>query len=75
MEPSEVRMKRSNLERLQEAGLIEGAEGFPDADRKIIESLSEEEVTGLISATKSVGKEFLNKYACKKEGSPVGIVF
>jgi hypothetical protein len=68
-------MNRSNLERLQEAGLIERAGRFPDADLKIIESLSKDEVAGLISATKAVGKEFLDKYMCKKEGSPVGIVF
>jgi hypothetical protein len=68
-------MKSSNLERLRDAGLIEGADSFPDADLQIIESLSEDEVEGLIGATKAVGKEFLDKYMCKKEGSPFGIVF
>lgn len=67
--------KRSNLERLQVAGLIRKSARFTEADLKVLEKLSETEVTALISATKAVGKRFSKKYLCKKEGSPVGIVF
>lgn len=67
--------KRSNLERLQVAGLIRKSARFTEADLKVLGKLSEAEVAALISATRTVGKRFLKKYVCQKKGSPVGIVF
>ena len=75
----------SNLSRLQDAGIIAKGAQFDAADQKTIDSLSDVEVSALISISKKLPADFLQRHTAGG-GSPqamaaapgtqtVGIVF
>ncbi len=73
----------SNLSRLTDAGLIASNASFSEADQAVINSLSEDEVSALISISQKVPKDFLQRHctsgagiaAAAGPGQSVGIVF
>jgi len=64
----------TNLERLEEAGMIRPGHQFSREDLLLLESLSHEEVGALISVKAKVGEGFLHRNV-SGDHPPVGIVF
>jgi hypothetical protein len=62
----------TNLQRLQQAGIINPDAQFPDPDKAIIENLSSAEVDSLISIGGKLGRDFLLQYG---GGPTAGILF
>ena len=63
-----------NWKLLEEAGLISRDHEFSKEDRRLLESLSDDEVEALISIKKKLGENFFRRNTCGAY-SPVGIVF
>ncbi|HEX6717273.1 MAG TPA: hypothetical protein VF088_09180 [Pyrinomonadaceae bacterium] len=59
----------TNLERLQEAGLIADNYQFSDDDKDAIESLSPAEVDHIISSKEKLGESFIRQHV------PHGMMF
>ena len=55
-------MTRTNLERLQEAGLVDEDYNFNDDEKAAIESLTDAEVNHLISSKQKLGEGFIKKH-------------
>jgi hypothetical protein len=53
----------SNLSRLTQAGLIVANAAFNEADHAIIDSLSDQEVSALISISQKIPASFLQQHA------------
>jgi hypothetical protein len=64
----------TNLERLEQAGLITPGHDFSNDDLLLLESLSFDEVTALISVSAKIGADFLRRKVTG-DNPPVGIVF
>ena len=62
----------SNLERLQQSGILKNDYSFSDADKQLIESLSRAEVDSLIAVSGKLGRDFLIKHG---GGETAGILF
>jgi hypothetical protein len=62
------------IERLEHAGLIQAGHRFSEEDKRLLESLSEDEAEALISVKRKIGEDFLKR---NTRGSPpaVAIVF
>jgi hypothetical protein len=52
----------TNLERLQQAGLVPDEYEFNQNEKDAIESLTDEEVNGLISSKEKLGEDFINTH-------------
>lgn len=71
----------SNLSRLMDAGLIAGNATFTPAEQQILDSLSDDEVSALISVQQKIPADFLQKHCGVQSTQPVpatrtiGIVF
>jgi hypothetical protein len=52
----------TNLEKLEEAGLVAYGHKFDDDEKDAIESLSEDEVDSLISGKEKLGEAFIKKH-------------
>ena len=52
----------TNLERLQQAGLVPDEYEFNQNEKDAIESLTDEEVNGLISSKEKLGENFINTH-------------
>jgi hypothetical protein len=63
-----------NWKLLEEAGLISKDHEFSKEDRRLLESLSEDEVEALISIKKKLGENFFRRNTCGAY-PPLGIVF
>jgi hypothetical protein len=59
----------TNLEKLQEAGLIADNYEFTDEDKEAIESMTSAEVNHLISTKEKLGESFINRHV------PHGMMF
>ena len=55
-------MTKTNLEQLQEAGLIDPKHKFSDEEKAAIESLTDAEVNHLISSKQKLGEAFIKKH-------------
>jgi hypothetical protein len=64
----------TNFERLEQAGLISPGHEFSRDDLRLLDSLSSEEVTALISVRAKVGENFLRRNT-HGDSPPIGIVF
>ena len=64
----------TNLERLEEAGMIRHGHQFSREDLLVLESLSYDEVTALIGVRVKVGDDFLRRNVTGYN-PPIGIVF
>jgi hypothetical protein len=62
----------TNLQRLQEAGIINPDHQFSDPDKAIIENLSSAEVDSLIAIAAKLGRDFLLQHG---GGQTAGILF
>jgi hypothetical protein len=59
----------TNLERLKQAGLVPDDYEFNQNEEATIESLTHEEVNGLISSKEKLGEDFINTHV------PHGMMF
>lgn len=59
----------SNLERLQQAGVVPDDYEFSESEKSTIESLSSQEVDSLISTKNKLGDDFINEHV------PHGMMF
>ena len=57
---------KSNMERLQEAGIVHPHHKMSEEDQQLVETLTREEVETLISVKNKLGDNFIRKTA--KEG-------
>jgi len=66
-----------NIERLMQAGIIPGGMALSDADQSVINSLTDDEVSALISIRGKLTPEFVQKLAAggAQRGAALGIVF
>jgi hypothetical protein len=55
-------MAKTNLEQLQDAGLIDKNYKFNDDEKAAIESLTDAEVNHLISSKQKLGEGFIKKH-------------
>jgi hypothetical protein len=55
-------LTRTNLEQLQEAGLVDKDYKFNDDEKAAIESLTDAEVNHLISSKQKLGEGFIKKH-------------
>jgi hypothetical protein len=55
-------MAKTNLERLQEAGLVDKNYNFTAEEKATIESLTDAEVNHLISSKEKLGESFIKKH-------------
>lgn len=55
-------MTKTNLEQLREAGLVDKDYKFSDDEKAAIESLSDAEVSHLISSKQKLGDAFVKKH-------------
>mgnify|MGYP003288382865 CR=1 FL=1 len=62
-------MAKTNLERLQEAGLVDKDYEFTAEEEATIESLTDAEVNHLISSKEKLGESFIKKHM------PHGVMF
>jgi hypothetical protein len=62
-------MAKTNLERLQEAGLVDEDYEFTAEEEATIESLTDAEVNHLISSKEKLGESFIKKHV------PHGLMF
>ncbi len=62
-------MTKTNLEQLQQAGLVEEDYKFSAEEEAAIESLTEAEVNHLISSKEKLGEAFIKKHM------PHGVMF
>jgi len=62
-------MTKTNLEQLQQAGLVDQDYEFTAEENAAIESLTDAEVNHLISTKQKLGEAFINKHV------PHGIMF
>ena len=71
----------SNLSRLTDAGLVSANANFNESDMNTINSLSDDEVSALISVSQKVPSSFLQQHCSTQSTAPspsgrtVGIVF
>jgi hypothetical protein len=71
----------SNLSRLVQAGIISGAAAFNQADQATLDSLTNDEVSALISIHQKVSASFLQQHCGVESTQPtqnvrvIGIVF
>jgi hypothetical protein len=71
----------SNLSRLTQAGIIAGSATFNQADQATLDSLSDAEVSALISISQKVPASFLQQHCGVQSPQPIqnirtiGIVF
>lgn len=61
----------SNLSRLQGAGIIAANANFSDADQQVVDSLTDDEVSALISIKQKVPASFLQQHT--QEAGVAGI--
>jgi hypothetical protein len=65
-----------NIERLMQAGIISGGAALSQSDQDVINSLTDDEVSALISIKNKLTPEFAQKLASGgQRGAAVGIVF
>ena len=66
-----------NIARLMEAGIIPGGMALSQADQDVINSLTDDEVSALISIKGKLTPEFVQKLAAggTARGAAVGIIF
>jgi hypothetical protein len=62
-------MNQTNLEQLQQAGLVDKDYEFTAEEKAVIESLTAAEVNHLISTKEKLGEAFINKHV------PHGVMF
>jgi hypothetical protein len=62
-------MNQTNLEQLQQAGLVDKDYEFTAEEKAVIESLTPAEVNHLISTKEKLGEAFINKHV------PHGVMF
>ena len=62
-------MTKTNLEQLQEAGLVDNDYKFTAEEKTVIESLTGAEVNHLISTAEKLGEAFIKKHV------PHGLMF
>ena len=70
MEPT--KQYQSNLQRLQQAEIINATYQFSEEDKAVIESLSSDEVDSLIAIADKLGRDFLLQHG---GGQTAGILF
>jgi hypothetical protein len=63
----------SNLSRLQEAGIIAANASFSSSDQQIIDSLTDDEVSALISIKQKVPDSFLQQHVGASGSAAAGI--
>jgi hypothetical protein len=68
----DAKQDRTNIERLQKAGIVTPDYVFSEPDLKVIEGLSRDEVDALITIGDKLGPEFLQKHG---GGPTAGILF
>jgi len=66
-----------NIQRLMDAGIVPGGAALSQADQDIINSLTDEEVSALISIRSKLTPEFIQKLQAggAQRGPALGIVF
>ncbi len=67
----------AHVDRLKKEGIIAHDADLSEHDHKVINSLTDDEVSALVSIKKKITPEFEKKHLARKEGAPssVGIVF
>lgn len=66
-----------NIQRLMDAGIIPGGFALSDSDQQVINSLTDDEVSALISIRSKLTPDFIQKLQSggAQRGASMGIVF